>query len=239
MAHRTDADTMKTSARAVWHLTDRFVSGNNWEMDSILNDLQILSGQWTVRLPAAAIILAGGKSERMGQDKSLLQLQGRPLIAHIAEQLRPHFRRILISTNKPDKYSFLGLECVKDEQPGQGPLMGIASALKASPEDLNFVIACDIPEVDIPLMKSLLRQARDCDGAVPLSPDGRIEPVYAVYRKSVLPALRTALVDGERKIQNALSNTSIKYVPLNNNQQPLNLNTPSDFEHFVKVCEKD
>ena len=183
--------------------------------------------------PAAALILAGGKSERMGRDKSMLLVDGRPMIEQICTQLRPHFERLLISANDPRKYAFLNIETVPDKIPGEGSLMGIASALGASEHDLNLVVACDIPHVDMAVVERLMLEAKGHDGAVPLSGAGHIEPLFAVYRKRMLGALNATLRAGKRKISDALDQCNIKYVALAGGESLRNLNTPEEYANFV------
>jgi len=183
--------------------------------------------------PAAALILAGGKSERMGRDKSMLLVDGRPMIEQICTQLRPHFERLLISANDSRKYAFLNIDTVPDKIPGQGSLMGIASALAASEHDLNLVVACDIPRVDMAVVRRLMLDVEGHDGAVPQSEAGHIEPLFAVYRKRMLGALDATLRAGKRKIKDALDQCDIKYVALTGGESLRNLNTPEDYASFV------
>ena len=92
-----------------------------------------------------AIVLAGGKSTRLeGVDKSMLPLNGEPMIQHIVTQLENHFKEIIIGGEK--KYSFLGHKVVPDEVTGSGPLMGVYSCLARLVTELNFITVCDIPE---------------------------------------------------------------------------------------------
>lgn len=177
--------------------------------------------------------MAGGKSKRMGRDKSMLLVDGRPMIEHICTQLRPHFERLLISANDPRKYAFLNIETVPDKTPGQGSLMGIASALEASQHDLNLVVACDIPHVDMAVVRRLMREAEGHDGAVPVTGPGHIEPLFAVYRKRMLGALNATLSAGKRKISDALQQCNIKYVALAGDESLRNLNTREEYAHFV------
>ena len=103
----------------------------------------------------------------MRREKPLLPLDGRPLIAAIVEQIRPCFPTLMISTGDRNKFTFLGLPVVEDEAPGQGPLLAILSALRASPRAVNFILACDIPVVHIPFLQMLLAKAAICEIIVP------------------------------------------------------------------------
>ncbi len=137
---------IKESCAEVINMADRVInfSDLNWNFNP--DRVLIKNGQWIIRERATAIILAGGKSSRMGgTDKSLLPVSGVPMIEYIAGQLEGHFDEILIGANDSEKYRFLNLPIVADFETGKGPLMGIYSCLAASASDINFVTACDIP----------------------------------------------------------------------------------------------
>lgn len=188
----------------------------------------------SMRHEATAVILAGGMSERMGRDKSMLLVDGRPMIEHICAQLKPHFEQTLISANEREKYAFLGVEVVLDKEPGQGPLMGIVSALEASRHDLNFVVACDVPRIDLDVVSEMLREARGHD-AVVLAVEGMyLEPLFAVYRKTLLAAARDGLAAGRRKIWDVLVHRDVKILRLADLEWLVNLNTRADYETYLR-----
>ena len=233
MVCRRDGGQLKRSAQAVQKLADRLVVSDGQDFDLALDSIDLVGARWAIRLPAAAVILAGGESKRMGRDKSLLPIDGRAMIEQISAQLSPHFERLLVSANAPQKYAFLNIETVPDEIPGQGPLMGIASALRVSQHDLNLVVACDIPEVNMAVIKGLLRQAEGHDGVVPVTGAGRIEPLLAVYRRRMLGAINATLRAGKRKISDALDLCNIKYVGLAGAEWLWDLNTREDYADFI------
>jgi len=124
----------------------------------------------------------------MGTDKALLDFDGRPLIARLVDRLRPEFAEVLVSSNSPRTYAFLGVDVIPDEQPDVGPLGAIVSCLARSSRDLHFVVACDMPGVRMDAVHRLLAIAREqeCDAVIPVSAEGLYEPLLAVYRRSVL-----------------------------------------------------
>ena len=194
---------------------------------------------------ATAIVLAGGTSERMGRDKSLLPILGRsmraasgvrtvPIIEHVCAQVRTHFGQILVAADDTEKFAFLGVDLVQDKASGQGPLMGIASALEVSAHDLNFVVACDIPTIDMPFVRKMLWEAVGADCVVPKTAQGYFEPLFAVYRKSVLPAFQRSLAAGRRKIIAALDHCYVKHVALPESLQLGNVNTLEDYECLLR-----
>jgi len=196
--------------------------------------LGIAGNEWTLRAEAAAVILAGGASRRMGQDKSLLPVGGRPMIEHIARQLRRHFAEVIVSVGDAAPYAFLQLPLVVDGAPERGPLMGIAAALAHSSRDLNFVTACDVPDVDLPLARRMLRAAAegDYDAVVPRHGDGRMEPLHAVYQRRALRVVRDLLRAGEGRVGAVFARCRVKYIRLPAATELANLNTPADYAAY-------
>ena len=188
---------------------------------------------------AAVIVLAGGKSKRMGMDKSLLPLMGKPLIQHVCDQVRPHFDELLIAGGESRQFAFLNDRIVPDEIPEQGPLRGIASALAVSCYDLNFVIACDIPWVSFPLLRRLLQEAHDCDCVVPITVEGYYEPLFSVYRKSALPGMHRALEEGKRRVIAAFPHCRVKTVSFSESDGIANINTMSDYRMLTQCMDGD
>lgn len=228
----------KASAEAVSQYADRivFFDGNKFDIDA--DDIKLVNRQWIVRMKATAIVMAGGASKRMGQDKSLLSVGDRPMIKYIIDRLQPNFNEIIISANDIEKYASLGVKIVSDEIADKGPLGGIASALKASANELNFVTACDIPEIDIALVRQMLRQGRDVDAVVPKTGSSRYEPLFAVYNKNALPSLEAALSSGNNRIIDALNQCTVRYIELADAQAIKNINTMDEYMEFVKSCTK-
>lgn len=226
---RKGSASVKASCQAVLGLADRIVEFDEaaWNYPP---DLVVFSqGQWAVREQAAAIVLAGGNSRRMGRDKSLLPLGGKPMIVQVIAQLEPLFAAVLIGANAPEKYRFLKLKIVPDHAPGQGPLMGLVSCLEASPYELNFVTACDIPSMQVRLIRSMLRAADGFDVVIPVCEDGNYEPLYAVYRKTVLAAAKAVLQRGGRRIVETFDALRVRSVPLTGAGWYLNLNTRDEY----------
>jgi molybdopterin-guanine dinucleotide biosynthesis protein A len=188
---------------------------------------------------ASAVILAGGRSSRTMCDKTMLPINNRPLIGYIHEQLKPHFPEILISANDLDKYAFLGAPIVPDFIPGQGPLMGIASALLASRNDLLFAIATDIPEIDIHFVIRMLKKASQFDCVVPVIDGNKIEPLFAIYKKTVFPTIKQLLAIGERKVLNLFSRVNTGFVEMKNSVWYRNLNTMDDYQEYLRLLNEN
>lgn len=185
--------------------------------------------------PITGIILAGGKSSRMGTDKGLLIFRGKPLVQYSIDLLSQFCDRILISSNNL-AYSNFGCEVVTDELSGAGPMAGIAACLAQSSTELNLVLSCDMPLADPVVFQALLALSDDYTFVVPLDPRGRIEPLCAIYRKNSL-AIMQKLLESENYRMTALYNfaparmvTTDEYPVPFHEKWFMNLNTISDLE---------
>jgi len=180
-------------------------------------------------------ILAGGRSSRMGTDKALLEIEGVPLIQRVHDILSTLFPHLILITDRPDSYRFLGIPMAGDLYPGEGSLAGIHAALSHAPTDLVFVVACDMPFISPAVVRHLCGLTDGCDAVVPESPDG-IEPLHAIYRRSCLPVMEQMLSRGEKRIQDLLNQVQtchlsweeLSHLP-GARQSFLNLNTPQEF----------
>lgn len=235
IAKHVDCDNRKQSAAVAWDAADRIVSfdGRSFDIDPCA--LSVSHGRWTLKRDATAIIMAGGSSSRMGKDKAMLEIGGRPMISRVVDQLRPHFKEILISAADPLQYLFLDLPVVVDSEERRGPLMGIASAIAASSHDLNFVHACDIPVTDIGLMQRLIRASVGHDAAVARLSKYRMEPLFAVYRKGALVAMEKSLEAGDGRISSAFDFLNVKFLDLSDGSTLMNLNTPEEYSACLNL----
>jgi molybdenum cofactor guanylyltransferase len=145
---------------------------------------------------AAAIVLAGGRSSRMGQPKALLPFDAQPLIAHIVSTLRPLFADVIVVAAPEQSLPELRAEIVRDDVAFQGPVGGIAYGLRASRREVNFVASCDSAFLNPGLISFLVGEVAGADVVVPHW-EGRFQPLHAVYRRGVLPLLEAQLQRGE------------------------------------------
>ena len=221
---------VKRTARAVLPFAQRVVVSLDRGFDLDLRHVAVVDGEWHL-LEASAVILAGGASSRMGEDKSLMLVEGKPLIQRVWEQLSSRFGDILISTNAAEKYAFLDARSVPDLLPGCGPLMGIRTTVAAARYDRVFVIACDIPVVDHDTVARMLVLAEDFDCVVPRSRVGH-EPLFAVYRKSAIPAMCDVLAAGERRISAVFARVRTHAFELGAARWYRNLNTKQDLAAY-------
>jgi len=224
--------SMKDSCAAVIHLADKVATFDGRAWDFPPEDCLFIDDEWMIRPKASAIVLAGGDSRRMGRDKGLLPVEGKPMIALIVSQLKNLFDEIVISANKTDDYRFLGLEIVPDLNPGQGPLMGIASSLPHSTNDVNFVVACDIPYLKLSFASQLIKLAEGYDMVLPYAEDQKYEPLFAVYRKSTIEPALNILKRGGRSIIELLDYVKVNLVKIPEGSWYRNINTASDYRNL-------
>jgi len=146
------------------------------------------------------VIQAGGQSTRMGgRPKGLMELGGRRIIERVRSAIEGAVDDLLIVTNTPELYAFLGLRMVPDVFPGGGSLGGIYTGLDAASGEAAFTVACDMPFVHPGVARLVVERAGQGDVVIPRVGD-QLETLHAVYRKTCLPAMESRLRAGRLKI---------------------------------------
>ena len=229
-----DSRGFKASAEDVLEFADRVVLSDSASFDLNLDRVELPGNRWALVEDATAVVLAGGASYRMSCDKCMLPIDGRPMAQHISQQLIPHFTEVIVSANDPQRYKFLNLPIVPDIAPGMGPLGGIFSSLLASSSDRNAVVACDIPEVNVPLLRRMIVLLKGFDAVIPKRGEGLFEPLFAAYDKSIIPAMRSLLDRGCRKVSDVLNHARVRHLELTEAFELKNLNTMMDYEDYVE-----
>jgi molybdopterin-guanine dinucleotide biosynthesis protein A len=157
-----------------------------------------------LRTAISAVILAGGRAERMGgQDKGLLDLAGQPLVAHIIRALRPQVGELLINANRnAAAYAAFACPVVSDSVPGYcGPLAGMLAALDYATQPFLLSVPCDSPLLPADLAARLYAALHDVQADLSVAWDGvRLQPVFVLLRRTLRDDLRACLMAGERKI---------------------------------------
>lgn len=184
--------------------------------------------------PLTLMVLAGGSSRRMKRDKALLPVDGTTLIEYIIDQVKDRFAEILISVSNPDKYDFLPYKIVVDEQPGLGPMMGIQSTLQVSNSEKNFIIGCDIPKVDLSFVEDMVKRTEDFEIVVPVSEGKRLEPLFAIYSKTVQGEMKRLLDSGTTSLLPLFEVCQTHYMTIEKSAWFKNLNTMQDYQTFLK-----
>ena len=139
------------------------------------------------------VIQAGGKSTRMGgAPKALLELGGRRIVDRVVAALAPIVNDVIVVTNTPDVYEFLGLPMVGDVFPDHGSLGGIYSGLVAASGDAAFTVACDMPFLDAEVVRLVVARSGEADVVIPRTGD-QLETLHASYAKRCLPVIEERL----------------------------------------------
>lgn len=145
------------------------------------------------------VILAGGKSSRMGQNKALMSLGGKRLVDRVVEVMRSVFDDLLIVTNTPEMYADLGLTTVRDVWPDKGSLGGVYSAIYHVATPYCLVVACDMPFLQTAVLRYLVTQRNDYDVVVP-DVLGELQTLHAIYSKACLQPIERRLETNRLRI---------------------------------------
>lgn len=150
-------------------------------------------------LALSGVVLAGGRSTRLGRDKALLELEGRPLITRTLDVLAQLTGDLIIVTSLASHLFPQSARVVADRYVDAGVLAGVHAGLLAARGELALVVACDMPFLNLDLLRYIISLARDADVVVPRWTD--VEPLHAVYRPATcLGPIERALARGERRI---------------------------------------
>jgi molybdopterin-guanine dinucleotide biosynthesis protein A len=150
-------------------------------------------------IDASGFVTAGGRSSRMGADKAWLDLGGRPMIEHVIAALEPVTASIAILAQGA-RYERLGFPVFADTRSGIGPLEAIRTALSHADTTRVVLVGCDLPFVTPELFKLLLGIAGENYLIVPVSAEGKLEPLCAIYTTNALPAVTELIAQGHRRV---------------------------------------
>jgi molybdopterin-guanine dinucleotide biosynthesis protein A len=186
-------------------------------------------------VPVTGVVLAGGRSTRMGgRDKAFAAVDGEPIAVRTIRLFRGLFPQVIVATNHADRYRALDVETVGDVYPGCGPLAGIHAAMRAARHPHVFVAACDMPGLDADVIRFLLARIGDADAVVPRWDDD-IEPLHAVYAVRLVDRVEEALRAGRHAIRELLPRVRVDYVGeeelgriRGTARSMLNVNTPEE-----------
>ena len=189
-------------------------------------------------IDASLIVLAGGKGRRMRADKANLPIPGGTLIGRVLLQVEGMFDEVLISVSRGQAVDAPSCRTVEDATPGQGPLAGILAGMKAAKNEVCAVLACDIPDIDVDFLKGLISKAHGFDIVVPISSGGLFEPLFAVYRRSVIPEIEALVQAGDFSILTLFDRCRTHKVRLKDSGWLRNLNTPEDYKKYLRELRR-
>jgi molybdenum cofactor guanylyltransferase len=185
----------------------------------------------------SGFVLAGGRSLRMGQDKTLMKLAGIPMLLRTAQLVESVVGTVAV-IGRPEPHQQFGLRIIADDWPGDGPLGGIATALRTAHTTWSLIVACDLPYLTKSWLEYLVSRATSssADAVLPMNALGA-EPLCAMYHKRSELAFRRAMESGVRKVTDALA--SIRIEPIESSEWQefsrdgslfKNMNSPADYE---------
>jgi molybdenum cofactor guanylyltransferase len=187
-----------------------------------------------------AIVLAGGRSMRMGTPKALLSFDEEPLIVHIVRRLEPLFGEIIVVAAPGQELPSMPVTLVRDDVAYQGPVGGICYGLRAASTDLAFVTSCDSPLLQPRLVSYLLSVSAGWDATVTRW-EGRLQPLVGCYRRTIVPLLAAQLETGELRLSAVLERVPTRTVEEDeiravdrDGASFVNLNTPEDYADALR-----
>jgi molybdopterin-guanine dinucleotide biosynthesis protein A len=189
-------------------------------------------------------VLAGGRSSRMGQDKALMRLEGRPLVLRATEILRPFVGEITLLA-PAGRYENLGLPVVADKWPDQGPLAAVCTGLLSSQAEWNIFLACDLPLVSRQFLQLLVQRVRATrsDAVVPRTEDGW-QPLSAAYHSRCRTAFARAIQEGQRSMIKLFDEIPVEVITSDEmvsagvgEGELTNVNTPEDWARIAHLSK--
>ncbi|GGD11552.1 molybdenum cofactor guanylyltransferase [Hyunsoonleella pacifica] len=182
------------------------------------------------------IILAGGKSSRMGTDKGFLKLNTKPFVQYSIDALKPLVSNIIIVSDHSE-YDSLGYKRITDDIKEAGPVSGIYSGLKASETTYNLVLSCDIPLITTIVLQKLIDAADEDSEIIQAESNGKTMPLIALYKSNIRDTFKSFLEQDERRLRIAIKACKHKNVVLDETHQnaTLNVNTKEELKHIEDV----
>lgn len=188
-------------------------------------------------MKVSGVIQAGGRSTRMGgEPKALMNLGGRRIIERVVAAVAPVVDEVLVVTNTPDLYRYLGLPMVPDVYPDGGSLGGIYSGLRAAAGDIAFTVACDMPFLRTDVARLVVELASRADVVIPRVGD-QLETMHAAYGKHCLGPMEDRLGAGQLKIVGFFDKVRVMEIPEGDVARLadpavvfMNVNTPAELE---------
>ena len=163
------------------------------------------------KFSATALILAGGKSKRFGRDKAFLEFQNKQIITSLAEECQKVCNQVLIVSDSGQKFSLNNVEEIGDNFQDAGPMGGLQAGLEAADNDICFLVACDMPLVTADLIRVFLENVEEHQILLAKNGDD-IEPMFGIYRKSLLPKVEEFLRLGRRSLLNLLKVADVGFL---------------------------
>ncbi|MCJ7783332.1 MAG: molybdenum cofactor guanylyltransferase [Desulfobacterales bacterium] len=180
------------------------------------------------------IILSGGKSIRMGENKAFIQIEGVPIIKRIYDLFKELFQEVIIVTNQKELFSNFDSKIYSDLIPSKGALGGLYTGIFFSSFHHSFCVACDMPFIKKTVVQYLIEDMDDEDVIVPRTKDG-LQPLHAIYSKNCVDPIRKSIDEGKSKIIDIYDQVNVKIVDEKDflcfdpgRESFINVNTPEE-----------
>ncbi|MGY8824333.1 MAG: molybdenum cofactor guanylyltransferase [Candidatus Latescibacterota bacterium] len=184
------------------------------------------------------VVLAGGRSRRMGRDKALLPMGETLLLQRVIDAAAPLSSEHLLITNTPDSHTSFTWPIASDFYPNKGPLGGLYTALSHAKTTHILLLACDLPYLNTPFLRFLSEQIDECQAVVPDSGDG-LQPLCAIYSRTILSTVTQSIKENNLGMRRLLANLDIRklspeqWKPFDPDGNLFtNLNTPEDYQRI-------
>ncbi|AOW09402.1 molybdenum cofactor guanylyltransferase [Flavobacterium gilvum] len=183
-----------------------------------------------------AILLAGGKSQRMGTDKGLLDLNGKTFIQHVCDALRPIVGSNILIVSANNKYDDLGFLRVEDIIENKGPVGGLYTGLKQSKTKVNLVLSVDVPLVTTELLEWLLKNHDETFMVTQTKNGDKTSPLIGVYDRSMQTVFGEHLYGDQLKLRRVIEEVRHQTIeiPAAWSNQVQNINTKEEYQNLIK-----
>ena len=184
------------------------------------------------------IVLAGGKSSRMGSDKGLLKMDSKTFVEKVIAAVKPLVNEIIIVSNNPE-YDQFGYHRIEDDIKDSGPLAGLYSGLKHSNSEFNLVLSCDIPMIKTEILIKLIEADYKKYEVTQIKSHNKTMPLIAIYQKQCMHKCLELLQQGERRLRVAVNQLKTKTISIDLELDPFvkNVNTKEDLKTINHAIE--
>ena len=195
----------------------------------------------------SAIILAGGRSSRMGRPKASLKFGSSTLLERIVAEMKKVFDDIVVVASPTDLIEIAGVRTIHDETDYAGPVGALERGMLATPNEIAFACSCDVPFVSADLNLALAGMLGEHDAVIP-NVDGKLQTLHAVYRKKCAKVLATMRGKGEHRLNEIVNFAKVRIVPEDelraldpkvDMRSFFNVNTPEDYQRALKMMDEE
>lgn len=191
------------------------------------------------KLEITGVLLTGGESRRMGQNKALLEINGKSLIQKNLDVLKNICSEVIISSRDEKLYHGYGYPVIPDVLKGKGPLGGLYSVLQKANYEKVFLVGCDMPFINEEAIRWLFQELEDFDTVVPYI-DGKMHPLHAFYHRRIMPVIEEKLYNDKLRLADVLDECQTKVVDCDKildltlkkelEKSVMNINTPEEWQ---------